>query len=287
VHVPQPVLVRGMRGLGDNLYQRAFIGSLPGPVYLDTPWPELYADMPGLRLVKAHTHLRTQRKNVERNRNCKWWPVSTRIPTIKPRYGAEGIAAGMTQAFGVAPGLLTLPPLDRNPLGELGRYVLVRPVTVRAEWPNEARNPLPEYVARAAARARRAGYLIVSVADLQPGEEWALDPLPVADVTFHAGELSVKSLLAVARGASAIIGGVGWIVPFAIASGRPALIVCGGQGGYNAPNLLVDGWPNDCSRIEFAVPENFCNCREKKHDCDKRINTDQLDAMLDRVLCHA
>ena len=46
------MIVRGMKGLGDNIYQRAFVKRLPGPVYLETPWPELYEDLPGVKFVR-------------------------------------------------------------------------------------------------------------------------------------------------------------------------------------------------------------------------------------------
>lgn len=42
--VSVPVLVQGMHGLGDGIYQRAFLRNLPG-AYVETPWPELYADL--------------------------------------------------------------------------------------------------------------------------------------------------------------------------------------------------------------------------------------------------
>ena len=34
--------IEGMMGLGDNVYQRAFISAIKFPVYIETPWPELY-----------------------------------------------------------------------------------------------------------------------------------------------------------------------------------------------------------------------------------------------------
>lgn len=259
-----------MRGLGNNIYQRAFIKALPGPVWLDTPWPELYADL-DVKCVHPETTLRTQGKNIRRR--SQWAAPPIGVQSIKVAYGREGIIPGMQRCFGVMPAGLDLPDFGPPPVA--GRYVVVRPVTVRAEWRADTRNPLPEYIAQAAAEMRRRGYRVVSVADLESGKEWALDPLPDAEIRFHAGELPVEQLLALLQRASAVIGGIGWIVPASIAAKVPAWIVCGGQGGFNHPDLITHQ-SMDLSSIFFAVPDNFCHCTLKQHDCNKEIaNYDQ------------
>lgn len=256
-----------MRGLGDSLYARAFIKQLPGELYVDTPWPELLADLPNVHFIRPQTNLRTQAKNIARQGRT-WETPPPRQPARQIRYGAEGIIQGMTASFGVAPGEFDLPPLPSPPMFARGKYVVVRPATVRSEWRADTRNPAPEYIAWAAAEAMRRGYRVISVADLQEGQEWGLDPMPPADVLYHKGELPVEQLLALVQGAAAVIGGIGWLVPAALAAKVPAWIICGGQGGYNAPELIC---PPD-STITFAVPDNFCRCRLKTHNCDKRIS---------------
>ena len=57
-----PLFIEGMLGLGDNIYQRAFVKQLPAGTYIRTAWPELYEDLPVLP-VRSFTTLRTQRKN--------------------------------------------------------------------------------------------------------------------------------------------------------------------------------------------------------------------------------
>ena len=57
--------IEGMMGLGDNVYQRAFISAIKFPVYIETPWPELYEGTLA-RPVLPLTHLRTQMKNIKR-----------------------------------------------------------------------------------------------------------------------------------------------------------------------------------------------------------------------------
>lgn len=259
------MLIYNHRGLGDNLYERAFVKNLPKPVYLDTPWPEIYAGIDGVHFIRPQTTLRTQAKNIARHTN--WILPPGRQPTRQIRYGAEGIIPGMTACFGVAPAEFDLPPLPPSPVE--GRYVVVRPVTVRSEWRADTRNPLPMYIAEAVMHASARGYKIISVADLQEGQEWLVGPEPYADVQYHKGELPVEQLLALVKGATAVIGGIGWLVPAALSAKVPAWIICGGQGGYNAPELIT---PKAQSNITFAVPDNFCRCRLKMHNCDKRIS---------------
>lgn len=257
------VLIKSMMGLGDNIYCRAFVKNYPG-AYLETPWPELFRDL-DVKCVKPTTQLRTQAKNVRRNAVWHRAPVSR---TLSIKYGQSPIIEGLRASFRCEPQAFDLPDFGPSPV--TGRYVVVRPVTVRAEWRADSRNPLPEYVFRAAEAARAAGYTVVSVADLEDRREWAVGRLPPADIQFHAGELHVEQLMALCQHADGLIGGIGWVVPFAIATGVRALIICGGQGGWNAPSRITDP-VMDLSKIEFLIPDNFCMCREKTHDCDKTI----------------
>lgn len=258
------MLINGMRGLGDALFARAFIKQFKGDVWYDTPWPELVSDLPNVHCVKPQTTLRTQAKNI--SRYAQWEVAPRGLPQRHPRYGAEGIIQGLTQTFGVLPGEFDLPPLPPSP--EVGPYVVVRPVTVRSEWRADTRNPIPEYIYAAAQEASRRGYRVISVADIDAVNEWSVGCLPPADVQYHKGELQVEELLSLVANAAAVIGGIGWLVPAALAAKVPAWIVCGGQGGYNAPELICP----EGSTITFAVPDNFCRCRLKQHGCNKEIS---------------
>jgi len=272
------MIIHGMLGLGDNLFERPFIKALPKPVYLSTPWPSLFSDIPSVHFIRPQTTLRTQAKNIARH--ADWVTPPPRQPARHIRYGTEGIIRGMTNCFGVAPAEFDLPPLP--PSLETGKYVVVRPATVRSEWRADTRNPDPSYIGLAALEAAERGYRVISVADLQEGAEWMVGFPPIADVEYHKGELPVEQLLALVKGAAAVIGGIGWIVPAALCAKVPAWIVCGGQGGYNAPELICPSG----STITFAVPDNFCRCRLKQHSCDKRISDydSKLTAWTDRYL---
>jgi hypothetical protein len=111
----------------------------------------------------------------------------------------------------------------------------------------------------------------VSVADLKVGREQAVLPLPPADETYHAGELALEPLLALIRGAAAVVGGVGWLLPAAIAYRVPMLLIYGGWGQDNGPARLLDR-RMDVSRVEQVLPTRFCMCRGRGHRCDKRID---------------
>lgn len=116
---------------------------------------------------------------------------------------------------------------------------------------------------------------VIVVADLKQGYEWLDGKLPPHHQTFLSGEFSVTALLALAKSADILIGGVGWIVPAAVALRRKAFIILGGHGGHNSPRVITD--PRmDLSQIDFAVPKRFCICTKMSHRCDKSI-PDLLD----------
>lgn len=273
-------LLRGRQGLGDNIYQRAVVRELAAncSVYLETPWPQFYRDLPRVNCVRPLTPLRTQRKNVER-RDIRW-----HLPPAGARPKAIGYAAtrgSMLQGFcdsaGVALARVTFDLPTFGPTRPRARpYVVLRPATVRNEWPAPARNPDPAYIALAA-DVLREDFDVVSVADLAPGAEWALDPLPYADERHHAGELDVEALLALVQGAAGVVGGVGWAVPAALAYRVPLFLIYGGSGQHDGPGRIFD--PRlPTGQVHHAIPDRFCMCANRGHACDKTIT--DIDAQV-------
>lgn len=262
--------IYGMMGLGDNVYQRAFISAIKFPVYIETPWPEIYQGTLAMPVLPC-THLRTQMKNIKRQ--TAWYTPVGVDNTVSVRYRFGNILDEMFKCLQIPRVALNLPSYGGRPIPQ--RYILVRPVTIRSEWrlTAESRNPDPEYIRLASVELKKAGFTIVSVADLDGDKEWALDPLPYADITLHKGELSVTELMRYAEHADGIVGGIGWIVPVCQAYRTPAFIVCGGNGGYNCPENISDSRIDLAAHnIRYAVPDNFCRCTEKQHPCDKRIS---------------
>src|SRR5215467_8128712 len=72
----RPLLIQGQWGLGDNIYARPFVKKLceHREVYLDTPWPEIYEDLP-VKFILKPRRLRTQMKNVDRQPETRWAPL--------------------------------------------------------------------------------------------------------------------------------------------------------------------------------------------------------------------
>lgn len=274
------LFINGMHGLGDNIYMRAFVRQFPG-AYVATPWPELYSDL-DVRCVRPLTTLRTQVKNLKRT-DYEWHPAPKIVKrAIQVRYRGP-ILEAMSALFGVSP-VFDLPDFP-TPLVSDKPIALIRPPTVRKEWPNPARNPKGEYIAQAARMLRRRGYFVVSVADIEPGQEWLDGPLPEADVYIHDGRLSVAELLGLFRYARVAVGGVGWIVPASLATRTPLYCVLGGNGGYNAPEIIASRDYVNADHIEFAEPTLFCRCRDNLHNCKKDIHgfAPNFSRWLDRI----
>lgn len=268
-----------MMGLGDNIMQRPFVRAAAaggGKVYFDTPWPELYADLANVLPVRSKTRLRTQAKN-ERATDIKWTYPPASVPMRRLGYGSGAMQTmNIYQALesclplGDQPFVLDLPPLPPLDIDTGGKpLAVIRPVTERKEWLNPARNPRPEYVAEIATHLALT-HFVVCIADLEDGEEWLMGDLPFCDQALIRGELSSMEALALVASADVVVGGVGWIVPAALAAGRPAFIVLGGQGGHNAPEKITDD-RIDLSRIGFAKPDRYCLCTDKAHNCDREI----------------
>jgi hypothetical protein len=269
-----------MWGLGDNCYARPFVRAAAKEyqVHLDTPWPELYEDL-DVKFVLGKRKLRTQLKNIARQRPERWLrPLPMR--EVQVCYGSDLTTSSIVNALerrwssalrvAFDPALFDLPDMGPPPALPKGRPIaVVRPVTVRTEWHNTARSPRPEYV-HAIAAELMATHTVVAVADLEPGQEWAVGELPPAHHYFVFGELNVRELLALVREADVVIGGVGWIVPAGLALRTKTFVVLGGHGGHNAPEKITD--PRlDLSRIGFAMPEAFCRCTSMLHNCHKLI----------------
>lgn len=259
------IFVEGMHGLGDSIYLRAFVKPLAARdvVYLATPWPELFEDL-GVRCARKRTVMRTQVKNQDTSAYAWHEPPAMSMCARYLRAGydleRESILEGFRRTLGVEPGGFDLPGGRR-----IGTpHAIVRPATVRREMPWTARNPLPAYLAQAA-QALQARCFVMSVADLQPGEEWLDGPAPPCDIELHDG-VPVRRLLELVRGASALVGGVGWLLPAAVATGIPMLCIAGGHGGMNAPAKVGTG-PN----VTWAMPDNYDLGTNPQADCDKTI----------------
>ena len=192
---PLPFYVRGMWGMGDNIYQRPFVRRLAqhAPVYLETPWPELYEDIPNVHFVRGNRALRTQLKNMALQKSERW-KIPPRFHVSKQisyNMRAGSIIDDMMLSFGLRglPGFepqLDLPPVpywQKEPWATISKPIaLIRPVTIRTEWTNLARNPLPEYISQISIELMKTHY-VIAVADIVPRFETLVGNMPA----FHMG----------------------------------------------------------------------------------------------------
>ena len=278
-----------MQGLGDNIYQRAFVKQLSRSydVYLETSWPQLYADLP-IHVVRPNTRLRTQAKNIARC-GAAWAGHPThhqrRVSYVNAFRHGRSIINGMEETLGIAldPADFDLPPLPPPPITTDKPIAFVRPVTARKEWLNLARNPEPQYLADVVEYFRPTHH-IVTVADIAPPDEWLIGSPIKANTEFIRGELKVMDMLALLAASDIVLGGVGFIVPASIALKRNCFVILGGNGAHAAPSRILDQRRLDCSRIGFATPKDFCPCANMRHSCNKAIPDlmAQLCRFLDR-----
>jgi ubiquinone/menaquinone biosynthesis C-methylase UbiE len=275
------LIIDGMHGLGDNIGQRNFIKELPFPVYLKSPWPQLYKDLPNVKILECDTDWRTQKKNLKANA-FKWAePPTDRGPELSVGYrnedlqGDGSIFKAMSKTFGgIIPRSFDIPKFDRPDFIPVGRKVaLIRPVIQRKEWLSSSRNPDPKYVYEASAALKEAGFFVISVCDKERGEEWIEGKEPLADLKFHKGELKIEELLGLAQNVDAMVGGNGMLVHLSLATKTPALIIVGGYLGCNAPEKIADGRYCDNTMITWAIPDEPCYCQNMGHqDCSKSIS---------------
>lgn len=273
----RPIFVQSMKGLGDGIFQRPFVRaeSERRAVYLDTPWPQLYADLPNVFPVKPSTTLRTQAKNAAAQPDSVWHEQPFACDRAAFAYGTQHLRKGsIIRALESAlplrgsPFVFDLPPVPAGTARGGIPYAVVRPVTLRREWTNSARNPDPSAVFKVCQWLQDAGLWVVLVADLKPGEEELVGPLPPHDAAFLAGEKSLLDLMALVRGAAAVIGGVGWIFPMSIAAGTPLFVIQGGQLRHNGPAAITDPRMN-LDRVGWAKPRYPCDCENMRHNCRK------------------
>lgn len=273
--------IRGMHGLGDNLHQRGVLRQLPGDIWLETSWPAVYHDMPNVHCVAKGTSLRTQLKNAARQADrFEQAPVTDaqmRIWYTPHQVRSTGsVLAAMCSGAGVDHDLadfrLPVPQewVDqaREFVGVPDKPILVyRPLVERTEWGGcVTRNPDHGAYARLLAGIRDR-FHVVSIADLEPGQEWMVGEPVEADQSFHAGELPFEAIAGLFSLASLVWTAPGFAVVLAQSIGTPVVCVFGGyessrsfsSGARFSPYLGID-------------PIRPCECWSHRHRCDKRID---------------
>lgn len=288
-----------MHGLGDNLHQRAVVRQLMERhvVYLETSWPCVYHDLvgPRLHLVAKNSGLRTQHKNMLRERS-KFVRAPKCDGELRVWYTPQGVreagsllGAMMRETgtdieradFGlpIPPAWASLASSWLEMWSSTKPLCIYRPLVERTEWRGcSARNPdfdayadLFDWI--------RDRFFVVSVADLVDGVEWMVGHPVAADATFHAGELSFEMLAGLVGRAALVFSASGFAPILAQAVGAPSIVVYGGhecsrsfsKAWRRAPHLGID-------------PISPCDCFRHNHACDKRIDVPAAQRRIDEFL---
>ncbi|MGE0803094.1 MAG: hypothetical protein AB7O55_32740 [Lautropia sp.] len=292
-----PLHVVGMHGLGDNLHQRAIVRQLlqRHEVWLETPWPCVYHDMPALCLVDRGSRLRTQAKNASREAaRYTRAPVPPAAGRLQVAYrpdqvrAAGSVLGAMAASCGVIAGDFRLPiPSAWAAKADAliaqwapSRPLLIyRPLVERREWGGcPSRNP--DHAAYSALfLAIRQHFFVVSIADLAPRVEWMVGEPADADVRLHSGELDFETIAALTARAGLVFCSPGFMVITAQAVGVPVACVFGGYesgrsfsaGARWAPYLPIE-------------PIHPCECFSHAHGCRKAIDMPAALARLQRFV---
>lgn len=279
-----PVHIIALPGLGDAIYQRPHIREFVkrnSNVYLETGFPQIFHDIPGLKFVRPSKPLPVYDQNVADHPNYFIDEVEPGAKQIYPTYGIRFFGNGDTIATAFSASLplhgaqliYDLPEEVHHcfPVIDTGGkpLAIVRPVTQRGAFPNISRAPLPEYVCRAAEKLMETHFVLL-IANIDDEEEVLVGELPPHHDAFIHGELSIMEVIELMRRADCLVGGVGFIVCVALALKIPSFIILGGNGRFNAPHVLVDSRV-ESGFIEFAVPDTLCYCVENNHKCNKVI----------------
>lgn len=300
--IKPPLLLHGMHGLGDNLHQRAIVRELlPNyEVWLTTPWPQLYWDLPELHLRARESAMCWMAKNEIRLREMyDTGPPPAHAGELRCAYppaqvqAAGSVLGAMARGCGVGVGDFRLPVAPqwnakadallwalapRKPLMIYRPPVAIAPVNCRPALAKVARNPdLAAY--HALVSAIRERFYVISVADLMLGQEWLVGPQLEVDAAFHHGELDVETLAALTARAALVFCSPGFMTVLAQAVGTPMVCVFGGfeaQASF-APGARFSPW----LPIEPKVP---CACWDYQCKHDKTIDLPAARARLQQFV---
>ena len=290
----RPVFIRGMGGMGDCIHQRSVVKhflSRGREVWLATPWPQLYWDLPQVHLFYHETALRTQSQNAQRLRGL----YSAKAPPpnaekVMVSYSPQdvrscgSVLAAMSKQCGTPPGDFFL-PMRPEWMVEAHRWLdqwrptkpvlIYRPLVQRTEWGGcHIRNPDAKAYTELL-NSIRDRYFVISVADVVPGKEWIVSPDIKADVECHQGNLPVETLAALISMSSLVFCSPGFAVILAQAVRTPVVAVFG---GYENSSSFAEGARfSKYLGIDTVKP---CSCFSHKHDCNKHIDMPRAIAQI-------
>jgi hypothetical protein len=264
-------VMQGMYGLGDNFYMIPVVREAikkwknRAPLILRTPWPQLWRSQfikEELLLAPTGTSLRTQLKNEHASR--EYYDMSFSKAILKFDYcrfhgKGDSVWEGLQKSLNVK-GPYHLSLKDHEWVDNMKtKTAIIRPCTLREEWSAPSRNCKPKYIQYAIDQLNEMGYNTIVIADIEKGKEKYEGGRPKrAHIYYEKGQLSLMDMMYLFSTCSIAVGPVGFIVPMSIAIGTPSVILHGGAGGWNAPNLIQA--PGRGKPIH-VTPTNHCLCK--------------------------
>ena len=284
------VFVNGYWGLGDCIYQRPFVAALarkyPGRLFVSTPYPELYADIDGIRFPPPGTSLRAQGSHIKTLPKETWTKLPDRFVQIPLDY-SQTMGSGrncweyIEQSIPLTGDLVWRfePPtewiekgIEKFPkISSGGKLCLMKLPTLRSEWHITARNPKPEYFQRFIDRYHKE-FSFVSFSNNAEGKEWFEGDVEGFDARYDHGELDFHTMVGLVACADFCVTPPGFLLALALMLGKPVLLIAG---GYMHPLYLTDPRMG-LANYEAIVPIPFCHCLDEKHECNKTIEPKRL-----------
>lgn len=272
------MIIQTMSGIGDNLYFRPVLKWLHTEnVTLITPWPQIYQDIKGVKFARPYnSYLRTQAENVKRVK--KWDAVDLRASyhlNFDPTKGSF-----LTNFFNIAYGqqptwvdsTMTVPDEwveSAKKLVTTDRPIcLIRPNTIRHEWPCNARNPKTEYL-QLFINAYRHKYHFVSIANLKHGEELYEKELEVDQEILNT---TYEETVGLFRMSNLIVCSPSFWMPLGVALDIPTLVIYGAA----HPHWMLNDNRMKMPKLVYAEPTPFQHCSVRDKNAYKDINKDIL-----------
>lgn len=262
-------VVRGMKALGDCLFQRPYVRELAkehDEVYLGTPWPQLYSDIENVRPCRVETRRVVSRKNSSHYVG-PWHEMPEKADRVVKVHNADGSPIRIGESFGspilMPPECPDIPTIA-SPAGK--PIAVVRPPAKRLDWDTENREPHSFHIFEAAEEL----YASHHVALVGGPSEEVIGRVPPHHANHLDGNLSFEAFMVLVASADVIVAGVGSMVPLAIALQKKALVVVGGRGATcGVGSVCHSDWKH---KITFVHPDPYCyECADPRHRCNKLV----------------
>lgn len=278
------MIIQTQQGIGDCLYLRPVLKWMNmRDIILVTPWPQVFWDLP-VRTAPPNSDmlLRTQRHNAERYQH---YTDKYQTPNIQLSYNLRNgsiIHNYCEQLLGQQPtwfdNIFSVNPLwvkwtmERLKIDK--SICLVRPNTIRREWPCPARNPNPQYL-QDAVDVNLNKYYTISMFNTKEGEEWQTHKL-IVDQEYN--QWPIEIVFGMFHLAEYIICSPSFWSALAMAMNKPTLIIYGAHESHYA----INDHRVYCDKVHYIEPEPFDTCELNKVNAYKFIPTNRLEGACSR-----